>query len=80
MKEINKLSIIGGARALSGSIVWPFIGFALYDVYHFSFTFISIFYMLQGLVSIFAYIVGGYFTDFMGRVRVMILSSILSSI
>ncbi|QIJ32853.1 MFS transporter [Acidianus brierleyi] len=79
MKEINKLSIIGGARALSGSIVWPFIGFALYDVYHFSFTFISIFYIFQGLVSIFAYIMGGYFTDFMGRVRVMILSSILSS-
>ncbi|WP_236753458.1 MFS transporter [Acidianus sp. HS-5] len=80
MKDINKLALIGGSRALSGSIIWPFIGFALYDVYHFSLSFVSLFYIFQGVVSIFAYIMGGYMTDFIGRVKSMVLSSALSSI
>ncbi|ARM77086.1 MFS transporter [Acidianus manzaensis] len=80
MRETTKLALLGGMRSLGGSMVWPFIGFALYETYHFSFTFVSIFYILQGIVSIIAYILGGYLTDFLGRIKIMILSSIFSSI
>ncbi|AWR96968.1 MFS transporter [Acidianus sulfidivorans JP7] len=80
MKEIDRLSLLGGIRSLGGSMVWPFIGFALYETYHFSFSFVSIFYIIQGIVGIFAYILGGYLTDLIGRIKVMILSSIFSSL
>ncbi|MQL56043.1 MFS transporter [Acidianus ambivalens] len=80
MKEINKLALIGGSRALSGSIIWPFIGFALYEVYHFSLDFVSLFYIIQGVISVLAYIIGGYMTDFLGRVKSMVISSLSASI
>lgn len=80
MNEINKLSLLGGIRSLGGSMVWPFIGFALYHVYHVSFTEISIFYIAQGVVNVLAYILGGYLTDYLGRVRTMIFASIFSSL
>ncbi|BBG22782.1 hypothetical protein IC006_0066 [Sulfuracidifex tepidarius] len=80
MQDLNKLAIIGSARALGTSIVWPFIGFALLSVYHFSLAFISLFYLLQGIVSILAYIVSGFFTDFLGRTKTMLTFSFLSSV
>jgi MFS family permease len=80
LKEINKLALIGGSRALSGSIIWPFIGFALYEVYHFSLDFVSLFYIIQGVISVLAYIIGGYMTDFLGRVKSMVISSLSASI
>ncbi|MBW9140133.1 MAG: MFS transporter [Candidatus Aramenus sp.] len=80
MKEVDKLALVGGARSLSGSVVWPFIGFALYDVYHFPFSAVSAFYLLQGAVSLVAYLLGGYFTDLLGRVKTMLLSTASSSL
>ncbi len=80
MNALNRLALVGGARSLSGSIVWPFVGFALYDVYHFSFSFVSSFYLAQGAVSVFAYLLGGFLTDSLGRVKTMVSASALSSI
>lgn len=80
MNKINKLSILGGIRSLGGSILWPFVGFALYHVYRVSFTYISLFYLIQGIVNVSAYILGGYLTDYLGRVKAMLITSILSSL
>ncbi len=80
MQDLNKLTVIGSARALGMSIVWPFIGFALLSVYHFSLDFVSLFYLLQGGVSIIAYIASGFFTDFLGRTKTMLAFSFLSSL
>ncbi|MCY0849362.1 MFS transporter [Sulfuracidifex metallicus] len=80
MQDVNKLAVIGSARSLGTSIIWPFIGFALLAVYHFSLEFVSLFYLLQGIVSVLAYIVSGFFTDFFGRVKTMIMFSVSASI
>ncbi|MBP1357644.1 MAG: MFS transporter [Sulfolobus sp.] len=80
MNSVNRLALMGAFRAFGGSIIWPFTGYALYLIFHFSLYFVSLFYLLQGLVSVIAYIFGGYMTDFLGRIRTMFLSIILSSI
>lgn len=80
MELINRLALVGAGRALAGSIIWPFTSFALYKVYGLSLTFVSIFSLAQGVIGILAYLIGGYMTDYLGRVKVMILSASLSSL
>lgn len=80
MNSVNRLAIIGAFRALGGSLIWPFTGYALYSVFHLSLSFVSIYYLIQAVVSVIAYIVGGYFTDFFGRIKSMFISIILSSV
>jgi len=80
MKEINRIAIIGGVRSFSGSIIWPFIGFALYKVYGFSLDTISIFYLIQALLNVIASLGGGIVVDYIGRRNAMVLSTIVSSL
>ncbi|WP_338598385.1 MFS transporter [Sulfolobus tengchongensis] len=80
MDQINKIALIGGFRSLGGSLIWPFIGFALYKVYGFSLDFVSIFYLIQASVNIIGSISGGIITDFLGRKNTMTISIILSSL
>ncbi|QKR00717.1 MFS transporter [Metallosphaera tengchongensis] len=80
MDHINKVALIGGFRAFSGSIIWPFIGFALYKVYGFPLTLVSLFYLVQGVISVIASISGGVITDYLGRKRSMTISISFSSL
>ncbi|ACP56375.1 MFS transporter [Saccharolobus islandicus] len=80
MKEINRIAIIGGVRSFSGSIIWPFIGFALYKVYGFSLDTVSIFYLIQAFLNVVASISGGIVVDYIGRRNAMVLSMIVSSL
>ncbi len=80
MRYVNKLAIVGGSRSLAGSLIWPFTAFALFKVYHLSLDFISIYFIIQGIVGIVAYLLGGYLTDLLGRVRVLVLSALFSSV
>ncbi|AGJ63737.1 MFS transporter [Saccharolobus islandicus] len=80
MKEINRIAIIGGVRSFSGSIIWPFIGFALYKVYGFSLDNVSIFYLIQAFLNVVASISGGIVVDYIGRRNAMVLSMIVSSL
>ncbi|TRM93604.1 MFS transporter [Sulfolobus sp. A20-N-G8] len=80
MHDINKVALIGGFRALGGSIIWPFVGFALFKVYGFSLSFVSAFYLLQALVNVIASISGGIIVDYVGRRNSMTISIILSSL
>ncbi|MEM3915191.1 MAG: MFS transporter [Metallosphaera sp.] len=75
----NKIALIGGFRSFGGSIIWPFIGFALYKVYEFPLSFISIFYLIQAIVTILASISGGIITDYLGRKKTIVISTISSS-
>ncbi|MGC8543447.1 MAG: MFS transporter [Vulcanisaeta sp.] len=80
MELSNKLALIGAIRALGGSLLWSFTGFALYQYYKLPLTLVSLFYIAQAVVSSIAFMVGGYLADFLGRVRTMVVSSIVSSI
>ncbi|BFH72810.1 MFS transporter [Sulfurisphaera javensis] len=80
MNHINRLAIIGAFRALGGSIIWPFTGYALYTVFNFPLSIVSIYYLIQAVFSVLAYISGGYITDFLGRIKAMIISILLSSL
>ncbi|TRM76208.1 MFS transporter [Sulfolobus sp. B5] len=80
MHDINKVALIGGFRALGGSIIWPFVGFALFKVYGFSLSFVSAFYLLRALVNVIASISGGIIVDYVGRRNSMTISIILSSL
>ncbi|ADX83733.1 MFS transporter [Saccharolobus islandicus] len=80
MKEINRIAIIGGVRSFSGSIIWPFIGFALYKLYGFSLDTVSIFYLIQAFLNVIASISGGIVVDYIGRRNAMVLSMIVSSL
>ncbi|MGC9180566.1 MAG: hypothetical protein ACP5GZ_10250 [Vulcanisaeta sp.] len=80
MELSNKLALIGAIRALGGSLLWSFTGFALYQYYKLPLTLVSLFYIAQAVVSSIAFMVGGYLADFLGRVRTMVMSSIVSSI
>jgi MFS family permease len=80
MNEINKLALIGGFRAFGSSIIWPFMGFALYKVYGFSLTYVSLFYLIQAFINVTASISGGIITDYFGRRRTIIISIIMSSV
>jgi len=80
MNSVNKLALMGAFRAFGGSIIWPFTGYALYTLFHFSLSFVSLFYLAQAFISIFSYVIGGYMTDFLGRVRTMFISIISSSL
>ncbi|AHC52099.1 MFS transporter [Sulfolobus acidocaldarius SUSAZ] len=80
MNNINKLALIGGFRSLSGSIIWPYVGFALYKVYGLPLSVVSLFYLIQAFVNIIASISGGIITDYLGRKRSMALSILFSSL
>jgi len=80
LNDINKIALIGAFRALGGSLVWPFIGYALYSVYKLPLTFVSIFYLLQGIIGLIAYYIGGILTDSLGRRKSMTIAIVLSSI
>ncbi|GAB6947798.1 MFS transporter [Vulcanisaeta sp. JCM 16161] len=80
MELSNKLALIGAIRALGGSLLWSFTGFALYQYYKLPLTLVSLFYIAQAVVSSIAFMVGGYLADFIGRVRTMAVSSVVSSI
>ncbi|MFB6471123.1 MAG: MFS transporter [Vulcanisaeta sp. AZ3] len=80
MEISDRLALIGAVRSLGGSLLWSFTGFALYQYYKLPLTFISLFYVIQAIVSSIAFIVGGYFTDFLGRVQTMVISSVVSSV
>mgnify|MGYP001772529523 CR=1 FL=1 len=80
MKDLNKLALISAFRALGGSLTWPFIGFALYKVYRFSLTFVSEFYLIQAIITVFASLIGGILTDRVGRRKSLILSVVISSL
>jgi len=79
MELSNKLALIGAIRSLGGSLLWSFTGFALYQYYKLPLTSVSLFYVAQAIVSSIAFIVGGYLTDFLGRVKTMVVSSVISS-
>ena len=80
MNSVNKLALMGAFRAFGGSIIWPFVGYALYTVFHFPLYFVSLFYLAQALIGVLSYIVGGYMADFLGRVRTMFIATISSSL
>ncbi len=80
MELSNKLALIGAIRALGGSLLWSFTGFALFQYYKLSLTLVSLFYVAQAVISSIAFIVGGYLTDLLGRVRTMVVSAVASSI
>ncbi len=80
MELSNKLALIGAVRSLGGSLLWSFTGFALFQYYRLPLTLISIFYVAQAVVSSIAFVIGGYLADFLGRVRTMIISAVVSSI
>lgn len=80
MEISDRLALIGAVRSLGGSLLWSFTGFALYQYYKLPLTFISLFYVIQAIVSSIAFIMGGYFTDFLGRVQTMVISSVVSSV
>lgn len=80
MNNINKLALIGGFRSFSGSIIWPYVGFALYKVYGLPLSVVSLFYLVQAVVNVIASISGGIITDYLGRKRSMALSILFSSI
>ncbi|MCY0859916.1 MAG: MFS transporter [Sulfolobaceae archaeon] len=78
--NLNRLTILGGIRSLSFSIIWPYIGFALYNYYKFSLTLVSIYYAIQAVSGSIAYLIGGYSADALGRKKTMLYSSSLSSL
>ncbi|MGC8607182.1 MAG: MFS transporter [Vulcanisaeta sp.] len=80
MELSNKLALIGAIRSLGGSLLWSFTGFALFQYYRLPLTLISIFYVAQAVVSSIAFVIGGYLADFLGRVRTMVISAVVSSI
>ncbi|BCU70918.1 MFS transporter [Stygiolobus caldivivus] len=80
MDNINKIALIGAFRALGGSLIWPFIGYALYTVYKLPLTVVSLFYLLQGVIGLGAYYVGGILTDTLGRRKGMYLAITMASI
>ncbi|ADY01649.1 major facilitator superfamily MFS_1 [Vulcanisaeta moutnovskia 768-28] len=80
MELSNKLALIGAVRSLGGSLLWSFTGFALFQYYRLPLTLTSIFYVAQAVVSSIAFVIGGYLADFLGRVRTMIISAVVSSI
>ncbi|WP_238376137.1 MFS transporter [Vulcanisaeta sp. EB80] len=79
MELSNKLALIGAIRSLGGSLLWSFTGFALYQYYKLPLTSVSLFYVAQAIVSSIAFIVSGYLTDLLGRVKTMVVSSVISS-
>ncbi len=80
MELSNKLALIGAIRALGSSLLWSFTGFALYQYYEIPLSMVSLFYVSQAVVNSIGFIIGGYLADFLGKVRTMITSSIISSL
>ncbi|BDR92380.1 MFS transporter [Vulcanisaeta souniana] len=80
MELSNRLALIGAVRSLGSSLLWSFTGFALFQYYKLPLILVSLFYVTQAVISSIAFIIGGYLADFLGRVRTMTISAVVSSI
>ncbi|ABW01827.1 MFS transporter [Caldivirga maquilingensis] len=75
---INKIALLNGMRTLGFSLIWPYIGLILYKL-GLPFWLIGIYYSAQMLVNIVSQVIGGVLTDIMGRVKLMLIGNIGSS-